>query len=216
MSSGYEPRLTEPLKASCLIREGQPVKLSCRFDAYPKAEIQWLKDGIPIDFASLGISRDFKVRSSTIPMHRMFYSSSLVGCEGSRLHCSSHQRGLSRRYRLVHSSHTQSIRRSSVVYSIGCGRILLSNAVSLSPTGGNRWGRSTVIHCSDSEMSDTPCKPVFVQPLLDTILVEGQKLKLHAAVRAHPEPEVSEIDAQSRVLHRAVGFRSFGIVTIFR
>jgi hypothetical protein len=39
-------------------------------------------------------------------------------------------------------------------------------------------------------MSDTPCKPVFVQPLLDITLNEGQKLKLHAAINAHPEPEV--------------------------
>ena len=61
MTTGYEPRLTEPLKASHLIREGQPVKLSCRFDAVPKADIQWMKDGIPIDFEALGISRDFKV-----------------------------------------------------------------------------------------------------------------------------------------------------------
>jgi len=61
MSSEYEPYLTEPLKASYLIREGQPVKLSCRFDANPKGEIEWLKNGIAIDFAALGISRDFKV-----------------------------------------------------------------------------------------------------------------------------------------------------------
>ena len=60
-SLDYEPRLTEPLQASYLIREGQPVKLSCRFDASPRGEIQWLKDGIPIDFEALGISRDFKV-----------------------------------------------------------------------------------------------------------------------------------------------------------
>ena len=39
-------------------------------------------------------------------------------------------------------------------------------------------------------MSDTPCKPVFVQPLLDITLNEGEKLKLHAAINAHPEPEV--------------------------
>jgi hypothetical protein len=64
MTSTYEPRFTEPLKASYLIREGQPVKLSCRFDAYPNGEIQWLKDGIPIDFEALGISRDFKVSHS--------------------------------------------------------------------------------------------------------------------------------------------------------
>ena len=41
-------------------------------------------------------------------------------------------------------------------------------------------------------MSDTPCKPVFVQPLLDVTIAEGQKLKLHAAINAHPEPEVRE------------------------
>jgi hypothetical protein len=61
MPSEYEPRLTEPLKASYLIREGQPVKLSCRFDAFPNVDIQWLKNGIPVDFEALGISRDFKV-----------------------------------------------------------------------------------------------------------------------------------------------------------
>lgn len=57
----YEPRFTEPLKASNIIREGQPVKLSCRFASNPKADVVWLKDGVPIDFAALGISRDFTV-----------------------------------------------------------------------------------------------------------------------------------------------------------
>lgn len=61
MSSEYEPRLTDPLKASYVAREGQPVKLSCRFDASPKATITWLKDGVAIDFEAMGISRDFKV-----------------------------------------------------------------------------------------------------------------------------------------------------------
>ncbi|CAF5229089.1 unnamed protein product, partial [Rotaria magnacalcarata] len=61
MSSEHEPRLTEPLQASYLIREGQPVKISCRFDASPQIDIEWLKDGNPIDFEALGISRDFKV-----------------------------------------------------------------------------------------------------------------------------------------------------------
>jgi hypothetical protein len=41
-------------------------------------------------------------------------------------------------------------------------------------------------------MSDTPCKPVFVQPLLDVNINEGQKLKLHAAINAYPEPEVKK------------------------
>ena len=39
-------------------------------------------------------------------------------------------------------------------------------------------------------MSDTPSKPVFVQPLVDTTINEGDKLKLRAAINAHPEPEV--------------------------
>ncbi len=41
-------------------------------------------------------------------------------------------------------------------------------------------------------MSDTPCKPVFVQPLRDITINEGEKLKLHAAVNSHPEPEVNK------------------------
>jgi hypothetical protein len=57
----YGPRLTEPLKGTYHIREGQPIKLSCRFDAQPKGDIQWLKDGVPIDFEALGIGRDFTV-----------------------------------------------------------------------------------------------------------------------------------------------------------
>ena len=60
-SMEYEPRFTETLQASYLIREGHPVKLSCRFEASPRGDIQWLKDGVPIDFEALGISRDFKV-----------------------------------------------------------------------------------------------------------------------------------------------------------
>ncbi len=67
---------------------------------------------------------------------------------------------------------------------------------------------------SESEMSDTPCKPVFVQPLLDITINEGQKLKLHAAINAHPEPEVKK---HSRKLIYFLKFflRLFGIVIIF-
>jgi hypothetical protein len=39
-------------------------------------------------------------------------------------------------------------------------------------------------------MSDTPSKPNFVQSLRDTTINEGEKLKLNAAINAHPEPEV--------------------------
>jgi hypothetical protein len=41
-------------------------------------------------------------------------------------------------------------------------------------------------------MSDTPCKPVFVRLLVDTTINEGEKLRLHAAINAHPEPEVKK------------------------
>lgn len=61
MSTNYEPRFIQSLKTSYQVREGQPVKLSCRFESHPRADIQWLKNGTPIDFEALGISRDFKV-----------------------------------------------------------------------------------------------------------------------------------------------------------
>ncbi|CAF4868326.1 unnamed protein product, partial [Rotaria magnacalcarata] len=38
--------------------------------------------------------------------------------------------------------------------------------------------------------SETLCKPTIVQPLLDTNINEGEKLKLHAAINGHPEPEI--------------------------
>lgn len=43
---------------------------------------------------------------------------------------------------------------------------------------------------SESEISDVLCKPVFVQTLFDTTINEGDRLRLRAAVNAHPEPEV--------------------------
>jgi hypothetical protein len=44
----------------------------------------------------------------------------------------------------------------------------------------------------ESEMSDTPCKPIFVQSLVDATINEGETLKLRAALNAHPEPEVNQ------------------------
>jgi hypothetical protein len=41
-------------------------------------------------------------------------------------------------------------------------------------------------------MSDTPCKPIFVQSLVDATINEGETLKLRAALNAHPEPEVNQ------------------------
>jgi len=62
-------------------------------------------------------------------------------------------------------------------------------------------------------MSDTPCKPVFVQSLRDTTINEGQKLKLHAAINAHPEPEVFLFF--KNFLELIFICRLFGIVIIF-
>ena len=66
MALEYKPCFTELLQSSYSIREGQPIKLSCRFDASPRADIEWLKHEIPIDFQALGISRDFKVKFNWI------------------------------------------------------------------------------------------------------------------------------------------------------
>lgn len=41
-------------------------------------------------------------------------------------------------------------------------------------------------------MSDVLCKPVFVQTLFDTSINDGDRLRLRAAINAHPEPEVKE------------------------
>lgn len=67
-------------------------------------------------------------------------------------------------------------------------------------------------------MSDTPCKPVILQPLRDVNINEGETLKLHAAINAHPEPEVKEILFSLKMRYQSIGFfdfRLFGIEMIF-
>jgi hypothetical protein len=70
----------------------------------------------------------------------------------------------------------------------------------------------------ESEMSDTPCKPIFVQSLMDATLNEGDKLKLHAAINALPEPEVSETShfIRARCRDDFLSRRLFGTEIIFR
>lgn len=57
-------------------------------------------------------------------------------------------------------------------------------------------------------MSDTPCKPVILQPLRDVNINEGETLKLHAAINAHPEPEVNEsvVFFPTKMRYRSIGF----------
>ncbi|CAF3636008.1 unnamed protein product [Rotaria sordida] len=152
MSSQYEPRLTEPLKASYIIREGQPVKLSCRFDANPKGDIQWLKDGMPINFAALGISRDFKV------VKEVDYTALLI--------------------------------KEAFPEDTGSYTVIIHNPLGEARSFAQLTVEEFFSRTPESEMSDTPCKPVFVQPLRDITINEGQKLRLHAAINAHPEPEI--------------------------
>ncbi|CAF2574797.1 unnamed protein product [Rotaria sp. Silwood2] len=152
MSSECKPRLTESLKASYLIREGQPVKLSCRFDASPTVDIQWLKDGIPIDFEALGISRDFKV------VKEVDYTALLI--------------------------------KEAFPEDTGSYTVIIRNSLGEARSVTQLNVEEFFCRTPESEMSDTPCKPVFVQPLLDITINDGEKLKLHAAINAYPEPEI--------------------------
>ncbi|CAF1127621.1 unnamed protein product [Adineta steineri] len=152
MSFEYEPRFTEPLKASYVIREGQPVKLSCRFDASPNSSIQWLKDGVEIEFESLGISRDFKV------IKEVDYTALLI--------------------------------KEAFPEDTGSYIVVIRNTLGEAHSFTQLTVEEFFCRTPESEMSDTPMKPVFVQPLRDTSINEGQQLKLHAAINAHPEPEI--------------------------
>ncbi|CAF3985915.1 unnamed protein product, partial [Rotaria magnacalcarata] len=152
MSSEHEPRLTEPLQASYLIREGQPVKISCRFDASPQIDIEWLKDGNPIDFEALGISRDFKV------VKEVDYTALLI--------------------------------KEAFPEDTGSYTVVIRNALGEARSFTQLSVEEFFCRTPESEMSETLCKPTIVQPLLDTNINEGEKLKLHAAINGHPEPEI--------------------------
>ena len=64
-------------------------------------------------------------------------------------------------------------------------------------------------------MSDTPSKPIIVQPLRDVNINEGETLKLHAAINAYPEPEVIKRLAVLRRTSIVLLDRSSGIAMIF-
>ncbi|UJR28306.1 hypothetical protein I4U23_009551 [Adineta vaga] len=140
MTSEYEPRLTEPLKALYI-----NTRRTTR-------EIQWLKDGIPIDFDELGISRDFTV------VKEIDYTALLI--------------------------------KEAFPEDAGSYTVLIRNSLGEARSFTQLTVEEFFCRTPESEMSDTPCKPIFVQPLLDTMINEGQKLKLHAAINAHPEPEI--------------------------
>ncbi len=55
------PSIIEPLSQSDSINESEPVKFECRFTAYPRADVVWLKDNVQIDLNMMGLSKDFKV-----------------------------------------------------------------------------------------------------------------------------------------------------------
>jgi hypothetical protein len=57
------PVVEEPLKNIVMVKEGLPIKLFSKFNAYPRADVVWLRDNKPIDLNLMGMAKDFTVRS---------------------------------------------------------------------------------------------------------------------------------------------------------
>ena len=74
------------------------------------------------------------------------------------------------------------------------------------------WKTSASLTSREADISDTLCKPVFVQTLLDVTTNEGDKLRLRAAVNAHPEPEVRRSSMNWSIivfiLHKIIWYRN--------
>ena len=43
------------------MQEGKPISMSCRYSAFPRVDIIWLRDNQPIDLNLMGLSKDFKI-----------------------------------------------------------------------------------------------------------------------------------------------------------
>ncbi len=55
------PEIDENLPSTYTVKEGKPISLKCRYTAYPRVEVIWLRDNQPIDFNLMGFNKDFKV-----------------------------------------------------------------------------------------------------------------------------------------------------------
>ena len=75
--SNKAPVIDEPLAQSYTIKEGKEICLTCRYSAYSKVEIVWLRDNQPIDLNLMGLTKEFKVKSAhlafLVPARGSFY-----------------------------------------------------------------------------------------------------------------------------------------------
>jgi hypothetical protein len=55
------PVIVEHLQNIIMVKEGLPIKFFCRFNAYPRADVVWLRDNKQIDLNLMGMSKDFTV-----------------------------------------------------------------------------------------------------------------------------------------------------------
>ena len=66
------PVIDEPLAPTYTIKEGKKICLTCRYTAYPRCDVIWLRDNQPIDLNLMGLSKEFKV-SFAISKHLFIY-----------------------------------------------------------------------------------------------------------------------------------------------
>jgi hypothetical protein len=55
------PVIDEQLEPAYTVKEGKRIILKCRYTAYPRCDVIWLRDNQPIDLNLMGLSKDFKV-----------------------------------------------------------------------------------------------------------------------------------------------------------
>jgi hypothetical protein len=49
------------LPSTYTVKEGKSFSLKCRYTAYPKVDVIWLRDNQAIDLNLMGLNKDFKV-----------------------------------------------------------------------------------------------------------------------------------------------------------
>ena len=56
------PVIDDHLPASYTVKEGKSFSLTCRYSAFPRVDVVWLRDNQQIDLNLMGLSKDFKAR----------------------------------------------------------------------------------------------------------------------------------------------------------
>jgi len=59
------PVIDVHLEPSYTVKEGKPILLSCKYTAFPRVDVIWLRDNQPIDLNLMGLSKEFKVSLKT-------------------------------------------------------------------------------------------------------------------------------------------------------